>query len=99
MSKSLANVPYLTRKKNPHLALGVRPFVNCASLRTAQSASLMRREMRGAIAETSCQFVGLDELMKGRMPPDSGSAPMSLLPVETFPRIGRQHLLLSDGAQ
>src|ERR1700690_2860754 len=53
------------RNANPYLALGVRPFINCASVRTAHSGSLMLPEVRAAIAEASRQFVSLDELMEG----------------------------------
>jgi L-seryl-tRNA(Ser) seleniumtransferase len=54
-----------TRNANPYLALGVRPFINCASVRTAHSGSLMLPEVRAAVAEASRQFVSLDELMEG----------------------------------
>jgi L-seryl-tRNA(Ser) seleniumtransferase len=50
---------------NPYLALGVRPFINCASVRTAHSGSLMLPEVRAAIAQASRQFVSMDELMDG----------------------------------
>ena len=53
------------RNADPYLALGVRPFINCASVRTAHSGSLMLPEVRAAIAEASRQFVSLDELMEG----------------------------------
>jgi L-seryl-tRNA(Ser) seleniumtransferase len=54
-----------TRNTNPYLALGVRPFINCASVRTAHSGSLMLPEVRAAVAQASRQFVSLDELMEG----------------------------------
>ena len=54
-----------TRNTNPYLALGVRPFINCASVRTAHSGSLMLPEVREAVAQASRQFVSLDELMEG----------------------------------
>ena len=54
-----------TRNTNPYLALGVRPFINCASVRTAHSGSLMLPEVRAAVAQASRQFVSLDELMAG----------------------------------
>jgi seryl-tRNA(Sec) selenium transferase len=54
-----------TRNANPYLALGVRPFINCASVRTAHSGSLMLPEVRAAIDQASRQFVSLDELMEG----------------------------------
>src|SRR6185437_8787904 len=53
------------RNTNPYLALGVRPFINCASVRTAHSGSLMLPEVRAAVAEASRYFVSLDELMEG----------------------------------
>jgi D-glucosaminate-6-phosphate ammonia-lyase len=53
------------RNTNPYLALGVRPFINCASVRTAHSGSLMLPEVRAAIDGASRQFVSLDELMEG----------------------------------
>ena len=53
------------RNANPYLALGVRPFINCASVRTAHSGSLMLPEVRAAVAQASTQFVSLDELMEG----------------------------------
>lgn len=56
-----------TRNTNPYLALGVRPFINCASVRTAHSGSLMLPEVRAAVAQASRQFVSLDELMEGAM--------------------------------
>lgn len=54
-----------SRNANPYLALGVRPFINCASVRTAHSGSLMLPEVRAAVAEASRAFVSLDELMEG----------------------------------
>lgn len=51
------------QNSNPYLALGVRPFINCASVRTAHSGSLMLPEVRAAIQQASRYFVGLDELM------------------------------------
>jgi seryl-tRNA(Sec) selenium transferase len=53
------------RNTNPYLALGVRPFINCGSVRTANSGSLMLPEVRAAIDQASRQFVNLDELMEG----------------------------------
>ncbi len=55
------DVPAATRNTNPYLALGVRPFTNCASVRTAHSGSLMLPEVRAAVAQASRQFVSLDE--------------------------------------
>src|SRR5277367_1820732 len=59
------DMPAETRNTNPYLALGVRPFINCASVRTAHSGSLMLPEVRAAVAQASRQFVSLDELMEG----------------------------------
>src|SRR5277367_2229010 len=59
------DMPAETRNTNPYLALGVRPFINCASVRTAHSGSLMLPEVRAAVAQASRQFVSLDELMQG----------------------------------
>ena len=61
----MSDRPAATRNTNPYLALGVRPFINCASVRTAHSGSLMLPEVRAAIAQASRQFVSLDELMEG----------------------------------
>ena len=49
---------------NPYLALGVRPFINCCSVRTMHGGSLMLPEVRAAIDAASRQFVNLDELME-----------------------------------
>jgi len=48
---------------NPYLALGVRPFINCCSVRTMHGGSLMLPEVRAAVDAASRQFVNLDELM------------------------------------
>src|ERR1700687_5879598 len=48
---------------NPYLALGVRPFINCASVRTAHSGSLMLPQVRARRAAASQHSVTLDELM------------------------------------
>jgi seryl-tRNA(Sec) selenium transferase len=53
-----------SRNFNPYVALGVRPFINCGSVRTANSGSLMLPEVRAAVAQASRQFVNLDELME-----------------------------------
>jgi D-glucosaminate-6-phosphate ammonia-lyase len=53
------------RNANPYAALGVRPFINCGSVRTAHSGSLMLPEVRAAVDQASRQFVNLDELMEG----------------------------------
>src|ERR1700724_1636701 len=49
---------------NPYLALGVRPFINCCSVRTMHGGSLMPPQVRVAVAEASRYFVNLDELME-----------------------------------
>src|ERR1051325_2137591 len=52
-----------TNTANPYLALGVRPFINCCSVRTMHGGSLMRAHVRAAVDAASGQFVNLDELM------------------------------------
>jgi D-glucosaminate-6-phosphate ammonia-lyase len=49
---------------NPYLALGVRPFINCCSVRTMHGGSLMLPQVRAAMDEASRRFVNLDELME-----------------------------------
>src|SRR5690348_17692606 len=49
---------------NPYLALGVRPFINCCSVRTMHGGSLMLPQVREAMDRASRQFVNLDELME-----------------------------------
>jgi L-seryl-tRNA(Ser) seleniumtransferase len=49
---------------NPYLVLGVRPFINCCSVRTMHGGSLMLPPVRDAMAEASRCFVNLDELME-----------------------------------
>jgi len=49
---------------NPYLALGVRPFINCCSVRTMHGGSLMLPQVRDAMTAASRQFVNLDELME-----------------------------------
>src|ERR1043165_5219810 len=51
-------------KANPYLALGVRPFINCCSVRTMHGGSLMLPQVRAAVDAASRQFVNLDELME-----------------------------------
>ena len=34
---------------NPYLALGVRPFINCCSVRTMHGGSLMLPQVRAAV--------------------------------------------------
>ena len=48
---------------NPYVALGVRPFINCCSVRTMHGGSLMLPEVKAAMDAASRQFVNLDELM------------------------------------
>jgi len=52
------------RNADPYRALGVRPFINCCSVRTVHGGSLMLPQVRQAVAEASRQFVNLDELME-----------------------------------
>jgi L-seryl-tRNA(Ser) seleniumtransferase len=49
---------------NPYLALGVRPFINCCSVRTMHGGSLMLPQVCSAMAEAARHFVNLDELME-----------------------------------
>jgi D-glucosaminate-6-phosphate ammonia-lyase len=49
---------------NPYLALGVRPFINCCSVRTMHGGSLMLPQGGAAMDAASRQFVNLDELME-----------------------------------
>src|SRR5260370_12485054 len=49
---------------NPYLVLGVRPFINCCSVRTMHGGSLMLEQVRDGMAEAWGQFVKLDELME-----------------------------------
>jgi D-glucosaminate-6-phosphate ammonia-lyase len=49
---------------NPYLALGLRPFINCCSVRTMHGGSLMLPQVRAAVDAASRQFVNLDELME-----------------------------------
>jgi seryl-tRNA(Sec) selenium transferase len=65
MNDSVTEAPAKLRNTNPYLALGVRPFINCASVRTAHSGSLMLPEVRAAIDQASRHFISLDELMEG----------------------------------
>ena len=41
----------LATSNNPYLALGVRPFINCCSVRTMHGGSLMLPQVRAAMAE------------------------------------------------
>ncbi len=49
---------------DPYLAIGVRPFINCCSVRTMHGGSLMLPEVRAAMAAASRRYVNLDELME-----------------------------------
>jgi L-seryl-tRNA(Ser) seleniumtransferase len=53
-----------TANANPYLALGVRPFINCCSVRTIYGGSLILPQVKAAMAEASRWFVDLDELME-----------------------------------
>src|SRR5918911_557555 len=57
------DMPGPESKANPYLALGVRPFINCCSVRTMHGGSLMLPQVRAAVDAASRQFVNLDELM------------------------------------
>src|SRR5438270_1616709 len=57
------NMPGPQSPANPYLALGVRPFINCCSVRTMHGGSLMLPQVRAAVDAASRQFVNLDELM------------------------------------
>src|SRR5215813_10159048 len=54
----------MSTNANPYVALGVRPFINCCSVRTMHGGSLMLPQVRDAVAEASRWFVNLDELME-----------------------------------
>ena len=54
----------MSANSNPYLALGVRPFINCCSVRTMHGGSLMLPQVREAMAAASRWFVNLDELME-----------------------------------
>jgi D-glucosaminate-6-phosphate ammonia-lyase len=49
---------------DPYLQIGVRPFINCCSVRTMHGGSLMLPEVRAAMAAASRRYVNLDELME-----------------------------------
>src|SRR5436190_22667795 len=57
-------MPAAQSNPNPYLALGVRPFINCCSVRTMHGGSLMLPQVRAAMDAASRQFVNLDELME-----------------------------------
>ena len=54
----------MTANLDPYLALGVRPFINCCSVRTLHGGSLMLPQVRRAMDAASRAFVNLDELME-----------------------------------
>ena len=54
-------MPSTQSKANPYRALGVRPFINCCSVRTMHGGSLMLPQVRAAMGAASRQFVNLDE--------------------------------------
>lgn len=54
----------MSANTNPYLALGVRPFINCCSVRTMHGGSLMLPQVQAAVTEASRWFVNLDELME-----------------------------------
>src|SRR4029453_9931959 len=64
MARSGGDMPAPKSNTNPYLALGVRPFINCCSVRTMHGGSLMLPQVRQAIDAASRQFVNLDELME-----------------------------------
>src|SRR3977135_2832981 len=64
MARSGGDMPAPKSNTNPYLALGVRPFINCCSVRTMHGGSLMLPQVRAAIDAASRQFVNLDELME-----------------------------------
>src|SRR5437016_13046859 len=53
----------MSTNANPYLALGVRPFINCCSVRTMHGGSLMLPQVRAAVDAASREFANLDELM------------------------------------
>jgi L-seryl-tRNA(Ser) seleniumtransferase len=57
-------MPVVKPNANPYLALGVRSFINCCSVRTMHGGSLMLPQVRAAVDAASRQFVNLDELME-----------------------------------
>src|SRR5919205_1252979 len=63
MARSGGDMPARNSNTNPYLALGVRPFINCCSVRTMHGGSLMLPQVRAAVDAASRQFVNLDELM------------------------------------
>src|SRR5918912_2728956 len=64
MARSGGDMPAPQSNTNPYLALGVRPFINCCSVRTMHGGSLMLPQVREAIDAAWRAFVNLDELME-----------------------------------
>src|ERR1700688_4309809 len=58
------DMPGPESQTNPYARLGVRPFINCCSVRTMHGGSLMLPQVRAAMDAASRQFVNLDELME-----------------------------------
>ncbi|MBI1774658.1 MAG: aminotransferase class V-fold PLP-dependent enzyme [Proteobacteria bacterium] len=52
------------RNDDPYLRLGVRPFINCCSVRTIHGGSLMLPEVKAAMAEAAKRYVNIYELME-----------------------------------
>src|SRR5258708_38629949 len=52
------------RNDDPYLRLGVRPFINCCSVRTIHGGSLMLPEVKQAMAEAGKRYVNIYELME-----------------------------------
>src|SRR4030088_2955603 len=75
MAQSGGDMPAPKSNTNPYLALGVRPFINCCSVRTMHGGSLMLPQVRAAIDAASRQFVNLDELMEAAGRPLAALSP------------------------
>ena len=54
---------------NPYLALGVRPFINCCSVRTMHGGSLMLAKVRAAVDAASRQ---VELVLPKGVPPEQG---------------------------
>jgi uncharacterized pyridoxal phosphate-dependent enzyme len=50
--------------EDPYLKIGVRPFINCCSVRTIHGGSLMLPEVKQAMAEAAKRYVNIYELME-----------------------------------
>ncbi|HEX5328364.1 MAG TPA: aminotransferase class V-fold PLP-dependent enzyme, partial [Acetobacteraceae bacterium] len=57
-------LPTSRANDNPYVRLGVRPFINCCSVRTIHGGSLIRPEVRTAMTRAATQFVNIYELME-----------------------------------